>query len=490
MKPGCCALLAFSLYTAVAAADDRRLYGDASVQSAVEKLIIKKKYPPHSLGIAVQEVERGVIPVACNADSLFNPASVTKLITAAIACERLGPDRLLSTQVFVDTAAEFSTAVTVRNCYIRGRGDPGFTAERLWLFVEHLYHLGIRKITGDLFLDDFFFDSSVVGPGFDEDTSSRAYQPPISALAMNFNAVAVHCRPGSRVKQPVVVDLFPEIKGVRILPLAATVPPGRKNRLDISTSFDSGATLVTVKGAMGIDERGNYTYRKLWQTWEAFGNALVPLLARRGILFQGKIIHAKVPDNLAGKPPFYEFIAEPLSESIACMFKYSSNFTAEMLFKALSARSDTTIQGSWERSAAFTGSWWKERGLPETPIIKNGSGMGDLNRISPAQVTALLGYAWQQKAWFPDYCAALSNAGLDGTLKDRFVNSRLKGMVRAKTGTLNALRVNTLAGYLLLPESPPYAFAIFCSRTGHTQFEDWTMQEQILEIIAAGAPKR
>jgi D-alanyl-D-alanine carboxypeptidase/D-alanyl-D-alanine-endopeptidase (penicillin-binding protein 4) len=481
MKPGRIVVLVCLFYTALAAADS-----DASVQNAVEKLIVRKKIPPLSLGVVVQEVERGTNVVAYNADSMFNPASVTKLLTAAIAYDRLGPDRLFSTQVFVDTVAEFGAAVTVRNCYIRGRGDPGFTAERLWLFIEHLYHCGIRKITGDLVMDDFFFDSSVVGPGFDEDTSSRAYQPLINALAMNFNTVAVHCRPGPRVKQPVIVDLFPEIEGTRVAALAATVPPGRKTGLDISTSFDSGVTLVTVKGAMGIDEQGMYSFRKLWQTWEAFGNALQPLFARRGILFQGRIIHGKVPDNLSKRTPFYEFSPEPLSEAIACMFKYSSNFTAEMLFKTLSARSDT-VQGSWDRSAAFAGTWWKERGLPGTPVIKNGSGMGNSNRLSPAQTAALLSYAWRQKSWFPDYCSALSNAGLDGTLKVRFVNSKVTGVVRAKTGTLNALGVNTLAGYLLLPGSPPYAFAIFCNRTGRTQFEDWMLQEQILEKVAACA---
>jgi D-alanyl-D-alanine carboxypeptidase/D-alanyl-D-alanine-endopeptidase (penicillin-binding protein 4) len=481
MKPGCAVVLACFFFTAVAAGDSGR-HIDAGVQNAVEKLIVRKKYPPLSIGIAVQGVEQDAATVAYNADSMFNPASVTKLITAAIAFERLGPDRLYSTQVFVDTMVEIGAAVTVRNFYIRGRGDPGFTAERLWLFVEHLYHRGIRKIAGDLVLDDYFFDSSIVGPGFDEDTSCRAYQPFINALAMNFNTVAVHCRPGSRVRQPVVVDLFPEIQGIRVAPRAVTVPPRRKKSIDVSTSFDSGATFVTVTGTMGINEQGRYLYRKLWQTWEAFGNALVPLFARRGIIFQGTIIHARVPDEVAKREPFYEFQTEPLSESIACMFKYSSNFTAEMLFKTFSVQTGT-VPGSWEKSAAFTGSWWKEHGLPGTPSIKNGSGMGDINRISPAQATALLMYAWQQKTWFPDYCAALSNAGLDGTLEDRFVHSRLKGMVRAKTGTLNALGVHTLAGYLLLPGSPPYAFAIFCNRTGHTQFEDWTMQKEILEKV-------
>jgi D-alanyl-D-alanine carboxypeptidase len=153
-----------------------------------------------------------------------------------------------------------------------------------------------------------------------------------------------------------------------------------------------------------------------------------------------------------------------------------------MLFKTLSARRDT-VQGSWDRSISFVNSWWKERGLPGAPVIKNGSGMGNTNRVSPAQIVALLSYVWKQKSFLPDYLAALSTAGIDGTLKSRFVKSKLKGMVRAKTGTLNVYGVNTLAGYLLLPSSTTYAFAIFCNKTGHTQYEDWMIQEQILEKV-------
>jgi D-alanyl-D-alanine carboxypeptidase/D-alanyl-D-alanine-endopeptidase (penicillin-binding protein 4) len=325
-----------------------------------------------------------------------------------------------------------------------------------------------------------------VGPGFDEDTTCKAYQSLINALAMNFNTVAVHCRPGPRVKLPVAVDLFPEIRGLKVASRATTVQSAGKNEPEIETSFDSGTTLVTIKGFMGLDGRGSYSFLKLWQTWEAFGNALVPLFAKRGITLKGKIVHGKVPRRIADRTPFYEFLSEPLAASVNRMFKYSSNFTAEMLFKTFSAQRDT-VKGSWDRSIALVNSWWKERALPRVPVIKNGSGMGNTNRFSPAQIVALLSYVWKQKTWLPDYCAALSTAGFDGTLKSRFLKSKLKGLVRAKTGTLNGYGINTLAGYLLMPDAAPKAFAIFCNKTGHTQYEDWVMQEQLLEKIAETA---
>jgi PBP4 family serine-type D-alanyl-D-alanine carboxypeptidase len=299
---------------------------------------------------------------------------------------------------------------------------------------------------------------------------------------MNFNTVAVHCRPGTKAKLPLAVTLFPEIAGIKVEDSAISIMTGKKAKLDISTVADSGSTLVRVQGTMGVDEPGVYAYRKLWQTWEAFGGALRPLFARRGITLKGAIIHGRVPRRLATSDPFYEFPSEPITQSVNHMFKYSSNFTAEMVFKTLSAQRDTAV-GSWDRSSALVTGWWKERKLSGTPILKNGSGMGNTNRISPAQIVDLLSYVWNQKTYMPEYLAALSNSGFDGTLKSRFARSKLKGLIRAKTGTLNSYGISTLAGYILKPGSAPLAFAIFCHKTGHGQYSDWNIQEQILEKI-------
>lgn len=455
-----------------------------TAQSAVESVLAEKKYPAKSVGIMAIDLDTKARLVTVCADSPFNPASVSKLFTAAAAFEKLGSQYVFTTRIFADSMANG----TVRNLYIEGNGDPGFTAERLWLFVEHLYHAGVRRVDADIILDDYFFDSVTAGPGFDEDSGSRAYQPLISALAVNFNCVAVHCRPGENAGDPVYVDLFPEIAGVKIQTTATTAAKGKKSTISCATVPINGGTGVSVDGTMGIDEPGSYTFRKLWQSWESFGGALRPLFVRRGIAFKGRVLHARVPGRIAAKKPLYEFTSEPLVKPVNDMFKYSSNFAAEMVFKTLSARRDTA-PGSWERSAAIMTSWWQTQGLPGVPVLKNGSGMGSGNRASAAQITALLSQISNQKTWYPEYLSALSTAGVDGTLKSRFQKSKLKGLVRGKTGTLNSLGVSSLAGYLLLPGRGRVAFAILCNKTGHTQYEDWTVQEMILEKIAEGMGK-
>jgi D-alanyl-D-alanine carboxypeptidase/D-alanyl-D-alanine-endopeptidase (penicillin-binding protein 4) len=473
--------LAVALTAAVHAAEKNHA---AVLQGTVETLLKSSKCSQSSIGIMVRNLQRDTTLVAVSADSMFNPASVTKLLTAAVAFETLGQSYCFTTRVFTDTVLNRDSALTVRDLYIQGGGDPTITVERLWLLAENLRHRGVRKVAGNLVLDDFLFDSVTIGPGLDEDTTSRAYQPLINALAMNFNTVAVYHRPGPFLKRPVVFGLFPEIKGLKVDGMATTVPAGRHDELDIASLPDSaGATRLTIAGVMGLDEPCGYTYRKLWRTWEAFGNALIPMLQNRGIAVTGKIIHDRVPRRIANRTPLLEFPSEPLSVPVSSMFKYSSNFTAEMLFKSLSARRDTTA-GSWTRSSAAVLAWWKDRGLPGTPVIKNGSGMGNTNRISAAQIVALLSYVWKQKNYCPEYVAALSTAGTDGTVKSRFQKSRLKGLVRAKTGTLNSYGISTLAGYILTADKGPYAFAVLCSKTGRTQFDDWSLQEQILEKVA------
>ncbi|MBN1127386.1 MAG: D-alanyl-D-alanine carboxypeptidase/D-alanyl-D-alanine-endopeptidase [Chitinispirillaceae bacterium] len=445
-------------------------------------IISAQKCPAKSVSVSVKNLRTDSMVTAINGDTLFNPASVTKLITGAAAFELLGSGYFFTTRVYADTVLSRGPLVTVRDLYIQGAGDPSFTAERLWLFVDHLYHCGLRTITGDLIIDDYLFDSVTVGPGLDEDSSSRAYQPLIGALSANFSTIAVYHRPGTEIKQPVVIELFPENTNVKVINSAVTLPAGKKGEFNVATRPDSGKTAVIAEGGLPVNGSGSYSYRRVWQTWEFFGGVLKPLFKRRGIVFTGKVVHRRVPRRLTGKPPMLEFTSLPLSRSVEDMFKYSSNFTAEMLFKTFSARRDS-VQGSWALSSEIVTTWWKQRNLPSQPILKNGSGMGNFNRLGTAQVVALLDYIWKQKTYWPEYMAALSIGGVDGTVKSRFTKSRLKGLVRAKTGTLNNYGVSTLAGYLML-DSGPYAFAIFCSRTGKTQYDDWVLQEKILEKVA------
>lgn len=451
-------------------------------QKSMQDFVLSKKYNSSGFSVVIKDLESDSIVVKINENNIFNPASVSKLVTGAAAMDLLGTNFTYKTSVFLDQSINRDSGVVKGNCYIRGGADPGFTAERLWLLVEHLHQKGIKKIEGDLVIDNSYFDDISVGPGFDEDSTSRAYQPLITALSVSFNTLAVHVRPGNDIGSPVYVDMLPNVAGVTIKCNAKTVASAKEGALDVQTVAQGNRTTITVNGQIGINDEPRYIYRKVWQTYEMAGGAIASLFLERGITFSGKVREQKTPDNLLAEKPFYVFESQPLSEFVNHMFKYSSNFAAEMIFKSIPASLDTSgmCRGSWPLASQSVQSWWTNAKLPGEPLIKNGSGMGNTNRMSTGQVVALLSHVWNRKAILPEYLSALSVSGIDGTIKSRFKKSPLKGLVRGKTGTLNSYRVSTLAGYMLLPKGN-YAFAVFCEKVGDGQWDNWVIQEQVLE---------
>jgi D-alanyl-D-alanine carboxypeptidase/D-alanyl-D-alanine-endopeptidase (penicillin-binding protein 4) len=448
----------------------------------LDALLLKNKFPVSKSFVALKDLGADSLVEALNADSPVNPASVSKLLTAAIAFDKLGATYTFKTSVYQDSAFDPGTGACKGTVYIRGGGDPSLVVERLWLFVQHLTCMGVTSIEKDIVLDDSFFDTVSCGPGFYEDSADNPYMAPVNALSVNFNCVSVWVRPGATVGSPAFSSLLPKSKIVSLSSNAQTAAGGRQSDFLISVKKAQDVTAVTVSGSLPQDNKQVLEYRKVWQTRDYFASVLQTLLADNKIMFKGNFKHGAVPVPLRQKPAFYVFTSIPLSDIITDMFKYSSNFAAEMIFKVLSAEKDST-SGSWEKSAALASAWWKEKGLFGSPKIKNGSGMGDSNRMSCRQIVELLSLVNKSKSYLPEYVCALPCAGIDGTLKSRFKTSRFKGIVRGKTGTLNDFGVHSLAGYILLPKKT-YAFAIvFNGLTNRSQVHQWEMQEKILDLI-------
>ena len=502
-----------------------------SMQESVDELLRARKYDRGGMGVVVRDLTNDSVVVAVNADAPMNPASVQKLITGAAAFEMLGPTYAFNTRVYIDGKFQADSGVVSGNLYVKGGGDPGLNAEKLWLLVQHLRHRGIRRVTGDLIVDNTFFDDVSLGPGFSEE-ESRSYQALISALPVNYSSVAIHHRPGQAAGSPVHVDVFPRVEGFKVNSTATTIEHGRP-RLDVTTSLNNGVTQINLRGTMKTDEQPVYTYRRMWTTWESFGGAFRAQCADNGIKIEGKTAARRVPDTLVAKGAFYTFGGEPLTVFTKQMFKWSSNFVAEMLFKTIGAVR-LEEPGTWPKGAKAVTEWWESCGLSGKPLIINGSGMGGEssilkrsarsrqehsasaqamdttelgafpaavdeaevaqatsstrieNLVSARQMVDLLTYVSKQKSYFPDFIASLPVSGVDGTLSSRFKRSKLKGVVRAKTGTINSIKVSTLAGYMLLDDRT-YAFAVFCKSVGPNQYDNWIMQEQILETVAKTA---
>ncbi len=68
--------------------------------------------------------------------------------------------------------------------YLKGIGDPILSADNYDKIANNLAALGIRKIDGNLVLDDTSFDSIALGPGWMIDDEDKYFEAQISALTL------------------------------------------------------------------------------------------------------------------------------------------------------------------------------------------------------------------------------------------------------------------------------------------------------------------
>src|SRR4029079_13733883 len=113
-------------------------------------------------GVLIETLD-GKVVASQSENEQFNPASAMKLATALVALRTLGPDHRFATGVWTDGVLDKATGVINGNLYISGR-DPSFHYEHGVLLARELNKLGIKQVSGDLF----------VAPGFTMNFSASA----------------------------------------------------------------------------------------------------------------------------------------------------------------------------------------------------------------------------------------------------------------------------------------------------------------------------
>ena len=113
-------------------------------------------------GVLIETLDGNIVS-SQNENEQFNPASTMKLATALIALRTLGPEHRFATGVWSDGTLDKTNGVITGNLYISGR-DPSFHYEHGVMLARELNKLGIKQVTGDLF----------VAPGFTMNFSSSA----------------------------------------------------------------------------------------------------------------------------------------------------------------------------------------------------------------------------------------------------------------------------------------------------------------------------
>lgn len=384
--------------------------------------------------------------ISHNADQALIPASVTKILTAAAALKSLGPTTKFATELVGDGNVE--EGVFKADLYLRGGGDPGFVSESMWNLVNDFVRTGITRIDGDIVVDDSLFDKVRFDSARDPVRNDRAYDAPVGAMSMNWNAVNVYVRPGAKVGQPARVFADPDTGYIEIVNQTKTVS-GSKADVAVSRkgtalaeedTVEPGDRLI-ISGHIGKDAPEKVIYKNISRPELWSGHNLVAFLKWRGISVRGSVRAGKASSSAT---VLARIESKPLSSMIYDMMKFSNNFVAEMLTKQLALKSSSepaTLARGVDGIRNFLGGLGlKDPGV----LIFSPSGFSRKNKISAKSLYQVLVDIKNDFQISPEFATSLPVSGRDGTLKSRMKN--LAQSVRAKTGYMTG--IVSLAGYV------------------------------------------
>jgi len=407
----------------------------------VLQVLAKQRIPGTSVSVLVREVGRDEPLISYNSTVPRNPASTMKVVTTWAALEILGPAYTWQTRAYA--TGPVKDQVLDGDLVLVGGGDPYMTAERWWGFANGVRLAGIRRIKGDVIIDNSYFESQGDDRGAFDDKPFSTYNVLPDALLVNF--------------QTVNFSLFPDLADGKLQPSAFPWPAnlrvdssasvnggscGRGGGIDVSTPDGPTGNTMVISGryaascgpvsfTRAVMRAPEFAYGTFKTFWEESGGELDGDW-RIGVLPPGAdMVYSQ--DSLS------------LAEIIRLVNKFSSNAMARQLLLTLGAEKagrPGTTSGGRKVITDFLAS--QGLALPDL-VLENGSGLSRDERITAMGLADVLLAAWRSQ-YMPEFAASLPLSATDGTLRRRFRSPEMQGRLRMKTGSLEG--VSALAGYV------------------------------------------
>lgn len=157
--------------------------------------LISHQQQSEKIGIYIKNLNTGAVLYAHNSAMALTPASTTKVFTAAAAYLALGRDYRYTTTLSANVPL---APILKGNVYIHFSGDPTLSSLDLNALMHQMRLRGVKKIEGNVVLDQTYFTGSYYGIGWTPVDFERCYGAPISAAIINGN-----CTRGGVVQAPV-----------------------------------------------------------------------------------------------------------------------------------------------------------------------------------------------------------------------------------------------------------------------------------------------
>ncbi len=438
-----------------------------SIQTRIAQYLKRPGIRSAAWGIEIYDPTTNKVVLSVNPDKTFLPASVLKVVTTATALEKLGPDFRFRTGVYTNGSLG-SDGTLVGDLILVGRGDPNLMDPSKELLekpaleelAESLQALGIRKVEGNVYGDDSYFEFTTHGKGWTAQDLRSIYGAPITALSINNNVIWVHVRP-TKLNQLVQVSVEPQTSYFQIRNLGVT--GSARSRRSLFARVIPGTTRLVISGVLPAKQ--NYSQDILLERpAELAATMLKEQMRRVGITVDGSVKVNHLGDVSPEVRRKWTLLAEhqspPLIRALEIINKRSLNLHAEMLLRVLGAEFGGA--GTDDAGLRVVKSFLESAGITDDDKIRlnDGSGLSRDNLVTPRFQTSLLMFL-STRPYFEMFLNTLAVSGTDGTLKNRLAEKQVKGVIHAKTGTLG--NVASLSGYMTTKSGRSLIFSIFAN---------------------------
>jgi D-alanyl-D-alanine carboxypeptidase/D-alanyl-D-alanine-endopeptidase (penicillin-binding protein 4) len=435
------------------------------LRAELDRMFLAPAFDRMLWSIQVQSLATGEVLYRLNPSKLVMPASNMKVVTLAVAAERLGWDFTYETKLFASGPIE--RGVLRGDLVVTGGGDPtintrGGSATAVFeSWAARLREAGVTAIEGRIVADDCAFSDEPLGAGWAWDYLVYGYAAPVTALQYRENVAEVVGRPGRAAGLPAVVQVRPDETGLTLENHAVTQVAGGPATIEVHRM--AGSRRLEVTGGIPLGAADAVRTVAVDDPAGFFARTLRSTLVNSGIPVGGEAVAVRDPaamPDLTRGAFLVSHRSVALSEIARVMMRVSQNLYAETLLKTLGLQAGAGTTEAGQKVVQDVIEGWGV--APGSYVLADGSGLSRYNFVCAETVVQVLRHVAADARLRGPYLDALPVGGEvapeGGTLSRRFRGTRAAGNVRAKTGSIANARA--LSGFVQTADGETLVFSM------------------------------
>lgn len=430
--------------------------------------------------------------IAYNQNTPLTPASTLKVLTTATALELLGPEFTFKTYLGKGEANEL---------VIKGTGDPtlGTIYNNSGVKMNFSYQASflddwLSKINQSfsdktqplkIFIDDMCYGYQGVSSNWIFEDIGNYYGAGVYGLNVFDNSYTLTLNTENPNQAPKIVSTFPTMRSLTFTNLLTYNTTGRDNAYITGSPFSNHLTLI----GNVPSGRSRFSIKGAIPDPAAFLGTFIKTKMENGNYTISSVTTAKdyyLKHRFAGDTismiPFYTHESIPLSKICKITNVVSNNLFAESLIRKIGAIDQKTpYNDPLGLGIEKTSSFWEARGLNRNELfLFDGCGLSPSDAISADFLTSLLVYMQTKSKNATAFLESFPKAGQEGTVKNVLSQSKHKGSVYMKSGSING--VQSYAGYYIKGDKK-FAFSVIVNKYSCTRGQVVKAIEKLLETI-------